>query len=327
MAEGQSGPPRRVNVVAEWKSDGTEVPWIVLELSSAMLHWLPGWSPHVAVVTNLADNHKDWHGSFEHYAASKRKVLDFQRAGDAAVLGAGVADWPVREGVRRIVVSEDKGLPPLAIPGAHNRANAAAALAAARALVPGLEADAARAAAATFPGLPHRLQFVGEFGGVRYYNDSKATTPEATLLALASLREGGAGPRVHLIAGGYDKGTDLTPLARCGAHGMYAIGATGQQLVRTRGQGSATVAAQSRGHATLEAVHCVTLDRAVEAAVRAAEPGEVVLLSPGCASWDQFENYEKRGERFVEFVHSWVARRSAAMPQAGRTATTGGQGA
>src|SRR5262249_38797918 len=102
--------------------------WIVLELSSFMLHWLAGWSPHIAAATNLASNHLDWHGTLEHYTTSKRAILASQRPGDVAVLGASVGDWPTQPGVRRAVMSDDARVGTLAIPGRHNQLNAAAAI-------------------------------------------------------------------------------------------------------------------------------------------------------------------------------------------------------
>ena len=266
--------------------------WVVLELSSFMLHGLAEdkWSPHVAVVTNLVPNHLDWHGSLDAYVTAKQAILDYQQPGDVAILGAGV-ETRMSARTRRVVrVGDGDGvaLAP-ALPGAHNLTNAMSAIHAAAAAGVG-SADAA-AALADFTGLPHRLQLVAEHAGVRCYNDSKATTPEAARLAIASFAAG----CVHAILGGFDKGSDLTALAhhaRTHCRALYTIGATGDVI--------ADAADAHDGSA--EVVRCGELDTAVGAIVRRAQRGEVVLLSPGCASWDQFASYEQRGARFVEAV-------------------------
>lgn len=267
--------------------------WAVLELSSAMLHWLEGWSPAIAVVTNLAPNHADWHGTLEHYRRSKERILASQRPGDAAVLGWVVRDWATRPGVRRIVAESHEQVSGLRVPGLHNRTNAALAARAARAAL-GDRADNARIheALRSFEGLPHRLRFLGEREGVRFFDDSKATTPDATLLALGAFREGGELARVRLIAGGYDKGIDLSPLALAASElaGLYTIGATGEALAADAGRSGA------------HAISCGTLERAVRACAADSSPGDIVLLSPGCASWDQFTNYEARGREFARLT-------------------------
>jgi UDP-N-acetylmuramoylalanine--D-glutamate ligase len=246
--------------------------WIVLELSSAMLHWLgdPPWSPHVAVLTNLEPNHLDWHGTFEHYRAAKLRIFAAQGDDDHAVRGDDVPE-------------PDPPLP-LAIPGAHNRRNAAvAAEAVARAT--GMEPRDALRRLADFPGLSHRLELVAETGGRRFFNDSKATTPGATERAVESFPEPA---RVHLIAGGYDKEIDLAPITTLAdaLAGFYTIGATGPALAR----------------ATPRAASCGTLEVAVRRAVARMSAGDVLLLSPGCASWDQFDNFEQRGDAFRALV-------------------------
>ncbi|MGP1272163.1 MAG: UDP-N-acetylmuramoyl-L-alanine--D-glutamate ligase [Phycisphaerales bacterium] len=264
--------------------------WVVLELSSAMLWWLdqPGalesdrW-PEIGVVTNLSPNHLDWHGSEEHYRACKQRLVERIGRGGAAVLGAGVADWQTAEGVRRVVADADDAPDRLATPGAHNRRNAGLALAACRAA--GAEADEAVKGIAAFRGLPHRLELIREHRGVRWYNDSKSTTPDATRIALDAMD----GRPTHLIVGGSDKGIDLTPIAelRPRTRSLLCIGQMGETIAALAG---------------VEALG--TLDRAVHDAAERARPGEAVLLSPGCASFDQFTSYEHRGAAFAELVRS-----------------------
>jgi len=265
----------------------------VLELSSAMLHWLgetptedgEGWSPDVAVVTGFDANHLDWHGSIEHYEDSKKHILEHQAVGDHAVLGAGVRHWPTRPGVERhtaIEVDADS----MVLPGVHNRQNAGLAAAALAAL--GARPDAAVRAVGGFAGLPHRLEFLGVRGGVLCFNDSKSTTPASAGIAVGAVLERASG--VHLIAGGADKGVDLSPIARLDVRALYTIGATGPAIAE---------AARRERH---RAVECGTLDEAVRAAAGAAAPGEAIVLSPGCASWDQFDNYERRGEAFAALL-------------------------
>jgi UDP-N-acetylmuramoylalanine--D-glutamate ligase len=266
--------------------------YVVLELSSFMLEGLgeDRWSPHVAVVTNLTANHLDRHGTLEAYAAAKRQILAHQRAGDVAILGQGVADWPVNPGVTRHVVPVREHGFDLLIPGEHNQFNAACAAAVVEAL--GLDGAKVAPALADFPGLAHRLQFVAEHSGVRYYNDSKATTPQATELALRSFPPG----KAHIILGGYDKGSDLGELARFAAQharAIYTIGVTGDRIA------DASDAAPQR---TADVHRCGTLDAALERMAGQLHRGDVVLLSTACASWDQFDNYEQRGAKFVEAV-------------------------
>jgi len=268
--------------------------WIVLELSSAMLHWLgeARWSPGIAVVTGFAPNHADWHGTLDHYEASKRRILAHQAPGDACVLGPGVHGWASAPGVRRTLVDAAARLDGLRVPGVHNAANAAVALAACAAA--GASREDCERGVRAFEGLPHRLQAVCEASAgaetVRVFNDSKATTPEATLVALEAVSA--LGP-VHLIAGGYDKGIDLSPIVRAAPRlaGLYTIGATGDALARAAGA---------------NAESCGTLEAAVARAFERVRPGDAVLLSPGCASWDQFENYERRGEVFCRLVRERV---------------------
>lgn len=259
--------------------------WMVLELSSAMLYWLgqgvgfadaPGWSPRIAVLTNIEPNHLDWHGSFEHYRESKLNIFRWQPQPWIALRGDERHDAE-----RRLA---------LKIPGEHNQRNAHLAIKAAQRAT-GIAESKLTQAIAGFSGLPHRLQLIAERDGMRFYNDSKSTTPQATLLAVESFDDAS---RVHLIAGGYDKKIDLNAIAQLTPRiaGLYTIGDTGIALAKAAGRAG-------DGHL----VSCETLDRAVEAAVHRMRPGDVLLLSPGCASWDQFINFEQRGERFTQLVN------------------------
>ncbi|MCC6321640.1 MAG: UDP-N-acetylmuramoyl-L-alanine--D-glutamate ligase [Phycisphaerales bacterium] len=278
--------------------------WLVLELSSAMLHWLDrdrtrGWSPRVAVITNISPNHIDWHGSVEHYTASKQLLLRSQRPADVAVLGESVWDWRTLTPAACKLVRADLFVPKMLLPGEHNRENAAAALLACAGAMPDCPPAVFADAIAAFGGLPHRLQLVAEKPRtrcergepMRFYNDSKSTTPESCIRAIEALAAmpGFAGSRIHLIAGGYDKGSDLSPIAHAAGRlaGLYTIGKTGPKLAEA---------------AAGKAVQAGTLDAAFAAALERMRPGDALLLSPGCASWDQFINYEKRGEAFIRLV-------------------------
>lgn len=280
-------------------SEVTPATRIVLELSSFMLHWLRGWSPGVAVVTSFAPNHLDWHEGEDHYRSSKMALLASQQLGDVAVLAAGLDGWNSPRGVTQVQLSPESGIRDLAIPGAHNHRNAALAVQAVVSLFERGGQDAsgikvrARDAVKSFPGLPHRLERVADHAGVRFFNDSKSTTPEATLLAVEAFVEQGRSPRVHLIAGGYDKGSDLSAIGGLARElgGLYTIGKTGPAIDAFSGGASHP---------------CGDLKTAIDRIWPHLRTGDVVLLSPGCASWDQFENYEARGKLFTELVQARI---------------------
>ena len=257
---------------------------VVLECSSAQLHWLdrtetwPGWSPGTAVTTNISPNHLDWHGSESHYRSCKAVIEAFQQDGDHALRGDDMAS---------------AGTPiALRIPGAHNQLNAALAIEACRVFADVDEATA-RAALQSFDGLPHRLQPVDSGALPTFWNDAKASTPAATTLALNAFSD--RPNRVHLIAGGYDKGVSLDSVAIQAPTlaGLYCIGATGPALAEAaRNQGATSV------------FTCGTLDKAFSSAVSRMAPEDVLLLSPACASWDQYEDFRARGEHFIQLVRS-----------------------
>jgi UDP-N-acetylmuramoylalanine--D-glutamate ligase len=249
--------------------------WVVCELSSFQLEDVHELACEVAVLLNVEPDHLDRHGTFEAYRDAKLRV--FERSRSQVV--------PRGSGLPGIEFAADDELPaePV-IRGRHNRENAAAATAAARAA--GIADEHIATALRSFEGVPHRLELVGERGGVRYVNDSKATNVAAAIRAL----EAYADEPVHLILGGSSKGEDFRPLAEAiGANVREAhlIGAEAGRLLEV-----------IDGHVD------ETLDRAVAHAARLARPGEVVLLSPACASYDQFENFEQRGEAFRAAVES-----------------------
>jgi UDP-N-acetylmuramoylalanine--D-glutamate ligase len=259
--------------------------WIVCELSSFQLEDVDELHPRIALLTNLEPDHLDRHGSLEAYREAKLQVFANQGPGDVAVLPRGFARVP--GAARRVEFAADDPLPAEPrIPGAHNRENAAAAAAAARAA--GIGEDAIAAALRTFAGVEHRIEQVAEVDGVRYVNDSKATNVAAALRALASFHRS----PLHVILGGLGKDEPYAPLAAAFGAGdrAYLIGDAADEIA----------AALDEAHVPYE--HCGDLAGALAAARRAARPGDVVLLSPACASFDQFESYEQRGEEFRRLV-------------------------
>ncbi|NNM86468.1 MAG: UDP-N-acetylmuramoyl-L-alanine--D-glutamate ligase [Phycisphaerales bacterium] len=291
---------------------------VVLELSSFMLEDTPlaGWSPHIAVVTNLKPNHLDRHGTMEQYAAAKKNILRFQTPGDIAIINQDdAAVWAWRAECRgRVIGYSTVGAKALAlqVPGVHNQSNAHAALAVLGAL--GIESgsDAWRAgcdALHAFKGLPHRLELVHTQAlphgrSIRWFNDSKATTPEASITALRAF----ARQSFICIVGGYDKHLDMSDFVRELAEragGVLGIGATGQMLVdKVVASGAVTPP---------RAKYVQTLAAAVEVAGQwvgdadGADKLDVVLLSPASASWGQFENYEVRGAQFAALAKNQMA--------------------
>jgi UDP-N-acetylmuramoylalanine--D-glutamate ligase len=260
--------------------------WIVCELSSFQLEDVETLRPRVAVLLNLTPDHLDRHGSMGDYRAAKLRIFERQLPDDTAVVPRGFG--PIPGSARRVEFAAGDPLPAEPrIPGEHNRENAAAAAAAARAA--GISERAIGEALASFEGVPHRLELVGELRGVRFVNDSKATNPDSAARALSAYP-----PGVRLILGGSLKGTSFAALARAARTAAvaraYLIGEAADELAEA-------LAAEG-----VRFTHSGDLTAAVGDAFADAEPGEVVLLSPACASYDQFENFEERGTHFREAV-------------------------
>lgn len=269
---------------------------VVLELSSYMLEHLRPmrWSPHVSVVTMVARDHLEWHGSFANYVDAKKNIVRFHKSHEVAVLNEQDATSTqfAKETNAKVVWfgAGDRPSFELSLIGEHNQLNAQAALAAAEAM--GITREAASGALRNFKGLPHRLQLVHEHHGVKYINDSIATIPEAAIAACEAFPEG----TVIQIVGGYDKHLDMSAMCetlarRCKA--VLTVGALGHALTERIRQTSGRRA---------EIHECGDLSSAVALARQLASAGDVVLLSTGCASYDQFVNFEARGDEFTRLA-------------------------
>lgn len=293
----------------------------ILELSSFQLEYIATFRPHVAVITNITPDHLDRHGSMAEYTRMKFRILENQRETDTAILNAddpvSVAEearhqvglgqrWWIssrhacRPGVwvdgktLRYDTGANQGIVPgsdhLIPPGLHNRMNAAAAVAVA--LADGLSPDEIESGLTSFPGCEHRLEFVAEVGGVRFINDSKATNPDSVAKAVVSFDR----PLI-VIMGGLDKGTDFSTLGDDLKQRARALVFTGKAAPKLE------VELGSR----LPYRTAAQFADAFAAAVDLAQPGDIVLLSPGCASFDQFNNYEHRGQIFKKLVSDHAA--------------------
>ncbi len=291
---------------------------VVAEISCFQLSTSPEFKTIACTVTNLAEDHLDYYGSFEAYVAAKRLLLAALGPGDTAVLNADdplLAEWAAPPGAktvrfsRRQPVTEGLHLDgdgaivwvrsghttrlahptELRIPGAHNVENAMAA--AGVALSFGIPIDAVRTALRSFGGLEHRIEFVRELDGVRYFNDSKATNPHASEAALTAF----PGERLVLLAGGSEKGSTFegrwVALVAANAAQVVCYGQTGPRISAALGDRVPTT-------------RCETLAQALEHARALAATKGVVVLSPACASYDQFQHYEDRGWQFKAMVHA-----------------------
>jgi UDP-N-acetylmuramoylalanine--D-glutamate ligase len=268
---------------------------VVLELSSWQLQGFgeAGISPRVAVFTNFLPDHLNYYGGdMEAYFADKANVFRFQQPGDVLVAGPGAADEIAARGFRpraelRVVGDLDPAWR-LRVPGAHNRANAALAAEAARAF--SVDDETIRRALESFEGVADRLQMVRELRGVRYVNDTTSTTPDALAAALEALAPDAGG--IVLIAGGADKGLAYDEAAR-------AITERTKAVVALPGKATEKLLAELDG---VPVRHAASMAEAVAEAVAVAREGDVVLLSPGAASFGLFENEFDRGSRFVAAV-------------------------
>ncbi len=283
--------------------------WNVLELSSFQLETLRTFRAPIAACLNLTQNHLDRHHTLDNYVNAKARLFETQHSGDLAVLNADdpiAAGFAKRTPARTVWFSSTHPVSgawlegdtirlngdallkvgDLRLRGRHNWENVMAAALIARGA--GAETSRIAKAAASFVPVEHRLELVREINGVAYYNDSKATSVDATLKAIDAFPGG-----LWIILGGKDKGSDYTVLReplRLKARAALLIGAAAPKIAAQLGQGSAPL------------LQCGTLAAALEEAYRSAEPGDTVLLAPACASFDQFENFEQRGRVFKELV-------------------------
>jgi UDP-N-acetylmuramoylalanine--D-glutamate ligase len=304
----------------------------VLEVSSFQLETIRTFRPHIAAVLNITPDHLDRHGTLAAYRDAKARIFENQQASDFAVLNA---DDPIcveletrtraqvfwfsrkREPNQGAYVSEDRiffrdatgrreimPVKEISLRGAHNLENVLAAVC--MGVLSDVEPRRIRKAVQEFRAVEHRLEYVTSIRGVEYYNDSKATNVDATIKALESFPA-----NVHLILGGKDKASDyrqLNDLLRQRVKCVYTIGAAAEKI-ESQIQGATAV------------VHAETLENAIRGAAEAGESGDIVLLAPACASFDQFRNYEHRGRVFKEVVSS-LAAAGKAEPGLGANART-----
>ncbi len=295
--------------------------WTVLEVSSFQLETIVEFRPRIAVILNITPDHLDRHKTFTNYTNAKARIFENQRGDDFTVLNAddpttaALSDrtraqlfWFSRKKelekgafVRGTHIyfrdghRESEILPVAEVPlkGAHNLENVLAGVSIG--MLVGCQPEQIRHAVRSFKAVEHRLEFVARFAGVDYYNDSKATNVDATIKALESFPA-----NIHLILGGKDKGSDYTVL-----HELLR-----QRVKRVYTIGAAATKIESQIQGAAEIDHAETLENAVRRASESAVAGDVILLAPACASFDQFQSYEHRGRVFKEIVHSLAMSRS-----------------
>ena len=273
--------------LSELDGEVAEGELVVVELSSFQLEDVDELRCEAAILLNLEPDHLDRHGSFEAYRDAKLRIFENQGEDDVAVVPRGFG--PVPGAARRVEFDPDDPLPAEPrLRGRHNRENAAAATAAARAL--GAPDEQIAEALRTFAGVEHRLEEVATVDGVLYVNDSKATNVGAALRALAAIEA-----PIVLIAGGRGKGESFAPLADAAVRRVKATVLVGE---------TASELADELSRAGVAHEHARSLEEAVTAAAARAEPGDVVLLSPAAASFDQFRDFEHRGQEFKRLVRT-----------------------
>jgi len=311
---GNIGTPA-ISLVEQAKADTITV----LEVSSFQLETIQAFRPRIAVILNVTPDHLDRHRTFAAYTDAKARIFENQKGDDFAVLNAddptcvelaartrAQVFWfsrkkEVKQGAHvsggRILFRDPAGqkeillAAEIPLKGSHNVENALAAVCVGMLMrcPPEKIAQTIR----NFKAVEHRLEYVATIRGVEYFNDSKATNVDATIKALESFPA-----NIHIILGGKDKGSDYTvlnDLLRQRVKRVYTIGAAADKI-------------ESHIHGAAEIVHAETLDNAIKRAAAVAEPGDIVLLAPACASFDQFQNYEHRGKVFKEVVRSLAAQ-------------------
>ncbi|UJF35136.1 UDP-N-acetylmuramoyl-L-alanine--D-glutamate ligase [Paenibacillus hexagrammi] len=330
LAEGGLSPVVAGNIgraLTEAAPEVTESDWLVVELSSFQLKGTSAFRPRIALLLNLYETHLDYHGTMEDYIHSKAKLFANQTEDDTAILNwddavcrellpslrAKLLPFSMKETLPHgvylnaendaLVYADGLGhvhtimhAKEMGIPGSYNIENALAAAAAA--ITAGVKLDSIAAVLKQFRGVEHRLEFVRELHGVTYYNNSKATNPAASVKSIEAFEQG-----IVLIAGGLDRGSDymeLLPTFRERIKGVVTLGQTREKINRV---------AELAGISKVKTVDTAkdaadAVSQAVRLAAELSEPGDIVLLSPACASWDMFPSYEDRGRMFKESVHN-----------------------
>jgi len=329
LVGGNIGNPA-INIVGS----ATDDTWVVLEISSFQLETIETFRPKIAVVLNVTPDHLDRHYNFENYAAAKARIFENQTSSDFAVLNSDDSHCVAMAGKTKAAVywfsrlkesergaftreqriiwrdgnTEQEIMPlgDISLKGAHNIENVLAGVCIG--MLAGVDPAQVRSTVSAFKAVEHRLEYVATVRGVEYYNDSKATNVDATIKALESFTG-----NIHLILGGKDKGSDysvLNPLLNERVKRVYTVGAAARKI---ESQVSGT-----------EVVSAGTIDNAVRRATESAAPGDVVLLAPACASFDQFVSYEHRGRVFKDLVNQLTGRTSRTEKQVAEAIAEGG---